>query len=516
VKRPKLAIIFCVIMVLVLMASAFACNGDKTTTPSGGDSKYGGTMTIIFPYMGASLGWPATASGGYNMWQQFSLESLVIQNEDGSFTPRLATSWDIADDKSSITFHLREGVKFHDGSALTAEVVKWNYEALKAAAKTTTVYWDSFEVLNTYTLKVNLNAFTNWSLTDFGFTASNYIVSKEAYEKNGEDWSRNNMVGTGPFKQVDWEQDDHITFEKNTDYWNEGKPYLDKINALCVVDAMTQQTTFISGGADVLQSEGDKKVADLAAQGYTYYARPVGVTGLFPDSKNDDSPLSNIKVREAIEYAIDKETLAKTLAGGMMTPAYLMAYKGQSAYDPSLTRKYDPDKAKQLLIEAGYPNGVEFEIVPIPVAMFTDQGTAIQAQLATVGINVTTTGITDAKFYEYYAGEYHNAAILSAVSGGVPNVIQSLSLFFNPEYTSYRSVWRSDAYIAAFNAAKDTEELETDKAQAVMKAIYDDELIIPLFESQEAWVIQSNVKGLFDYWPAGLQMIAPENAWLEK
>jgi peptide/nickel transport system substrate-binding protein len=542
--RSLVTRVFCLVLILATLASAVACSTATTTSATSTTTstatatstatstttatttatstttvasapKTGGTLKVIYPYMGTSLGWPAASLGGYNLYQQFCFEGLLTQNMDGSISPRLATSYTIADDLKSITFTLRQGVKFHDGTTFDANAVKFSLEALRDAKKGDAVYISSVDVIDPYTAKVNFTQWTNWLVNDF---ASWYMLSPTAFQTNGLDWMKTHMVGTGAFKEGAWQQDVEITFLKNADYWQPGKPYLDKIIVDSVTDSVTAQATILAGDADILNTEADQKVIDLKAKGLSAVSREVGVCDGFVDSKNPASVFANQKLREAVEYAIDKNTLAKALSGGFLKPDSQMIAASMNAYNPALPdRSYDPAKAKQLMTDAGYPNGFSFTIYPVPVPLFNDQAVAIQAELKKVGIIADVQMITDAKFGALVTQPSPaNSLVLAAVSSAVPNWLQALSGFFNPNYTLYPSMLRTDAYIAIFNAAAATKTYDIGKTQAVLKQIYDEEMVIPTFSSSEAWVFQPYVKGAWDNWAAGLQMWSPENTWINK
>jgi peptide/nickel transport system substrate-binding protein len=484
-----------------------------TTTTPPKTPKAGGNLRIIYPYFGDQIGWPAGQGRATISWQ-LCFDTLLTQQMDGTLGYALATGYKIGDDLKSVTFTLRQGVKFHDGSPFNAEAVKWNIDQLKAAKVGDTRYMDSVDVLGDYTVRINVNTWLNWLVTDF---TSMWMVSPTAYQKNGVDWIKNNMVGTGPFIQVSYQLDTELKLKKNPDYWIKGKPLVDTVDIMCVTDSMTAQATILSGGADILNTEADQKVISLKQSGLQAITRPVGVMAIWPDSANPASPLANLKVREAMEYAIDKETIAKTIEGGFFIPAYQMAPPNVSAYSTAITgRKYDPAKAKQLLTEAGYPNGFEFTLVPVPVQMFNDCAVAVQADMAKVGIKANLQMITIATFGSYVMGDWKNTGVLAAVSSAIPNWAQALSGFFAPNNGVFTPTLRSDAFIKAYNAAATTKEYDIAKTQALLKQIYDDQMVIPTFASGEAWVYQSYVKGAWDVWPAGLQMYSLADCWLDK
>ena len=174
-----------------------------------------------------------------------------------------------------------------------------------------------------------------------------------------------NPVGTGPFKFVSYDVDVSYKVMKNPDYWakdDKGNqlPYLDGIEYIYIADTMTQEMSMENGEADMLMGIAPgKTAADLASLGLNMeYAMDMPVC-LIPDTANSDSPWSNQKVREAVEYAIDRETIAKALGYGYWQAPYQIPPRD---FQPmilisTLGRKYNLDKAKQLLTEAGYPTG---------------------------------------------------------------------------------------------------------------------------------------------------------------
>src|ERR1035437_6549804 len=333
-----------------------------TVTP-----KYGGQLKVIYATgPGTSIGMPQEAVGGTVATEQLSLETLFREDIDGSLNPLLATSMDVAPDGSSITIHLRQGVKFQDGSDWNAQALKWNWDQVKSIGMNANVsdYWKSVQVIDDYTFKVNYTVWQNVALKSLGENWT-YIVSPTAFTKNGIDWMRQNMVGTGPFQQKSYQRDVQYDSTKFAQYWQTGKPYLDGVQLLYVADEMTRIALFESGGADALVGVPDSLHSNLAAQGYNVLHQPTGNLSLVPDSNNADSPWSNLKVRQAAEYAIDKTSLTSVQGHGFMTPSYQLPTPYATVYDKNFSgdKKYDVAKAKQLLIDAGYPNGFKTTII---------------------------------------------------------------------------------------------------------------------------------------------------------
>jgi peptide/nickel transport system substrate-binding protein len=215
--------------------------------------------------------------------------------------------------KISITLHLFKGVKFHDGTDFNAQAVKWNLDKSMAPGSTnigSTTAWKSIEVIDDYTVRINLKSRQNTLVRTFADGIS-FSVSPTAFQKNGADWMNYNMVGTGPFIQKDFQRDVSLTFTRNPNYWERGKPYLDGVQILYVTDTMTQEALFKSGGADILQCANDFMASRMQTAGFKVIAQPSTGSTLVPDSMNADSPWSKLKVRQAAEFAIDKESIVK-------------------------------------------------------------------------------------------------------------------------------------------------------------------------------------------------------------
>ena len=280
----------------------------------------------------------------------------------------------------SVTFKLRQGVKFHDGSDFNAEAVKWAFDQAKTGVNvSSTRPWKSFEVLDNYTLKINFTEWQNYLMRSFG-ALTTLIVSPTAYQKNGLEWMRTHMVGTGPFMQTDYQRDVTLKTTKFKDYWGTGKPYLDGVEINYVADQLTRMALFKTGGGDVM-AVIPQDGADLKAAGYPILNAPGGVQMLIPDSLNADSPWSNSKVRMAAEYAIDKESLNNAFGYGFTQTAYQISPPSNKAYIANLQgRKYDLAKAKQLMADAGYPNGFKSTLIGT-MASQKDTLITIQAML---------------------------------------------------------------------------------------------------------------------------------------
>lgn len=490
-----------------------------TAPPAPTDQKYGGTMRLIQPMApGAPIGWVAETSGESLRTMQLSLEILLTGQLDGSLTPGLATSYEVNTDPDnpSLTLQLRKGVKFHDGSDFNAQVVKWNLEQTKAGPTMTgsTVYWKSFDVIDDYTIRINFTTWQNRIMTGFGMPSS-YMVSRAAFEKNGIEWMRWNMVGTGPFIHKEFQRDVTTKTVRNPSYWDTGKPYLDGVQYLYVADEMTRVALFRSGGAEQLDLAGNGRIAnDLKAVGYRIESQLGGTNVLIPDSMNSDSPWSNAKVRQAAEYAIDKEALSRTFGFGYTQAAYQLPSPSTNVYDPDFAgRKYDIAKARQLLAEAGYPNGFKTRLISSGAGNTRDIMVAIQSYLDKVGIQAELEFPEPAKLVQYTMGTWKNALIYQYIFEW-PNYNYGLNLWFGVPTAWFQSLKKPEGWKEAMAASLVTTEPDKGMMQKLVGMAFDDAMVIPLSYPAQLSAVTNNVRDTGIYSRIQNYFWNPQNAWL--
>ncbi len=491
------------------------------TSTTAAPSKYGGRIRWVQPVgPGTAIGWIAEAAGESLRTMQLSIETLVSGQADGSMAPGLATSYDINTDpaNASATFHLRKGVKFQDGSDFNAQAVKWNLETTKAGAAnaSTTMYWKSFDIIDDYTIRLNFTTYQNRIMMGLGMPATN-MVSQAAFTKNGVDWMRVNMVGTGPFTQSSYQRDVVTKTLRNQNYWDTGKPYLDEVDYVYVADEMTRVALFKSGGAEVLDLNYNGRIAnELKTSGYTIESLLGGCNMLLPDSLNANSPWSNIKVRQAAEYAIDKVTLTNSFGFGYWKPAYQMPSPGSVVYDPNFSgaRAYDVAKAKQLLSEAGYPDGFKTKIIA-GNTVNRDIIVAIQAYLAKIGIQASLEFPEIAQFQGFQQGTWDNA-LLYATIFEYPNFNYNLNLYFSTSSAWYKSVKKPDGWKAALDASLITPTADKAVIQKLVRMLYDDETVITLNYPSFISAMTNNVRDTGIYTRITNYYWVPQNAYLAK
>ena len=502
----------------VLTVAALAACSNKITSTSGTSSsstpKYGGTLKLIDPSApSVSIGYPPELlTSGANTTTAAFLEGLLRQKADGTIIPWLAESYKVADDLKSVTFKLRKGVKFHDGSDFTTEIAKWNIDNIIAAK--VEPLWTSVDMIDDDTIRINFSA---WRNTLFGGLVDNCImISKTAFDKNGLDWVRKNPVGTGPFKFVSFQPDVSCKGVRNPDYWQEGKPYLEGVEILYIVDGTTRKAAMQTGEADMVSLNADKLAADLRDAGLTVDMVLTQTAVLIPDSINPDSPWSKQKVREAAEYAINREAMAKALSYGFWSATYQIPAPGLPAYNPNFTlaRKYDPGKAKQLLAEAGYPDGFKTTLVG-GFHYNKDVGVAIQGYLAEAGIIVNIESPEMPKFAaDYMWGSWKNAVLLT-LTAGQPNYNYSLNFFFGPGRELFKSWERPPEYLKALDASINTPAPDASLMRAATDILTEQAALIPTYVDGPGYAYQPYVKDTHVK-EAGSPIWLPEQIWLDK
>ncbi|MCR4393342.1 MAG: ABC transporter substrate-binding protein, partial [Dehalococcoidales bacterium] len=330
--------------------------------------KRGGLLKII--YTGGSvtnIGNPGLlVTPSDSIYNSPAVEMLIAPDDKGNLNPLLATSWDINSNQTppNIVFHLRKGVKFHDGTDFNAEAVKFNLDLARTGERSTNLSSiTSVEVIDDYTVRVNLTAFDYTILTNLASSSVGWIVSPTAIQTHDKEWTTTHPVGTGPFRFVSYNRDVSVKYERFDGYWQAGKPYLDGVEFEIVADQMTGLLAFKSGEGQVLPVVQAKDADSLKQEGFTVIIAPASVVDLVPSSADPKSPLSDLRVRRAIDYAIDKKAIASSLGYGYYEPANQPFVSSVWAYNPEVVGyPYNPAKAKELLKEAGYPNGFKIPI----------------------------------------------------------------------------------------------------------------------------------------------------------
>jgi peptide/nickel transport system substrate-binding protein len=412
-------------------------------------------------------------------------EPLLNIDGKGNLTPALATSWDVDTANKTITWHLREGVKFHDGTDWNAEAALWTFQITKDAGKLQySELITSMEVIDDYTLRFNLTQYNNRLIRYF--STSIYYFSPTAFEINGKAWARTHPVGTGPFKCVEFKRDNYMKYEKFADYWRSGRPYLDGLDVRFIPQEMTASASMQAGEIDYWQGPAVKTtVLELREKGFKDENFGLFLNILIPDAKNPNSPFASKKVREAVEYAIDREAMAGGILLGLGEATYQVApYTSPLVYDPNYKgRQYDPEKAKQLLAEAGYAAGFKPKLVTMALA---SQGIApaIQNYLAAVGIEAEV-DVADMGRFMTMVSEGWEGLLWNYVYASNPDYVSPFLSTLGPPPTTpaFPSMGRTPEYEALCEQIKSAQDDESEQAivKKMIKQLGEDATVIPIF-----------------------------------
>lgn len=375
-------------------------NDNKSSESSDGPV-YGGTLEVASYLSPSVIGYTPECGSNTNMqYLRLNFNSLCNYDEKGELCPDLATEWSADYDTKTLTFKLREGVKFSDGADFNAEAVKWNIEQYQEAMRTEVAEVASIETPDDYTVIIHLSDWNSSALNSIAYMV--YYMSPEAVEENGIEWARENPVGTGPFLLKEWNKGVRLSYVKNETYFEEGKPYLDGINMNIIDDSTTLLNTFKNHEVDILAHCDYTRVnMELDSLGYTKLGNLTGIgcegTGLICSSAGD-TPWADTLVRQAMCYAIDVDALVEAIGFGYQIKINQWAVEGASTCSPDVKGyEYDPEKAVELLKQAGYENGFE-------TTLFSERSdgyaVAIAEYLNEVGIKTNVEQIDDNKLSE--------------------------------------------------------------------------------------------------------------------
>ncbi|MDF1717995.1 MAG: ABC transporter substrate-binding protein [Antarcticimicrobium sp.] len=422
-------------------------------------------------------------------------EGLTRFMGDGSVVPGLAESWDISDDGLSYTFHLHDGVMFHDGTTMDAEDVKFSLDRARAedsanAQKALFAGIAEVTVVDPLTVTVTLSEPNGSFLFNMAWGDA-VIVAPESIEG-----IKQTPVGTGAFRFSEWVQGDKIVLEKNADYW--GTPAkLDEATFKFISDPTAAFAAVMAEDVDVFsgfpapenlpQFEADPRFQVLvgSTEGETILS-----------TNNKQPPFDNVKVREAVAHAIDRQAIIDGAMFGYGTPIGTHFAPHNPAYvDLTGQSAFDPELSKKLLAEAGLPDGFETTLHLPPPSYARRGGEIIAAQLAQVGITAEIVNVEWAQWLEtVFRGKNFG---LSIVSHTEP---MDIGIYARPEYYFQYDNPEFQELMTTLNATTDPAK-RTEMLQQAQKIIADDYVNGYLFQLAALSVAKAGVQGLWSNAP---------------
>ena len=427
-----------------------------------------------------------------NEVQQNCYEGLLNYDLQGNVLPGLAESWEYDADTLTYTIKLRDDVVFHNGSKFTAEDAAFSMEIGKQTGRMSLScnYIESTEVVDETTLKVTLTA--NYSPFLYFLAINLPIISKDYYTNGDMDGT---MMGTGPYKFVSYTPGDKVVFEKFDGYYKETDGNVKNLIFKIVPDANTQFIALESGDLNLsrdfsmnnIQSILDNPELDIytGESGNIYY---MGIN-------QSHAPLDNALVRQAINYAIDREFIIEACEEGYAEVANSIANKGMLGYtEDAKYYEYNPEKAKELLAQAGYPDGFTIDLPIITKeGKFKKAAEVVKEDLNAIGIKVELAVKDTAGFNDDFKKSNFALAVTSLnLSQDAHHATMS---FTDTGYLNYFNI--NDAWINEQSSiAANEQDPEVRKAiyHDILCKVADDALYAPLYYPQKVWAITSGLK----------------------
>lgn len=525
-------------MLLIMSLFLAACGADDAETSSSETGKDSSTNTDSSTTDNSSSSTPqvlvfgrgadsvsldpgiVTDGESFKVTQNVFETLLNFGEQDTTINPGLAKEWEVSEDGLIYTFQLQEGVKFHDGTDFNADAVIKNINRWKGGKEEDFYYFNSMfkaegeDIIKDvtaegdYTVVFTLSRpqapfLKNLAMSPFG------IGSPTAFEAAGDKFG-DNPVGTGPFKFTDWKRNDSITIEKFEDYWQEGFPKLDKVIFRSIPDNSARLNELMAGNIDLADgvnpSDGKTVEGDSALQLIERPSMNIGYLGL----TNTRAPFDNKLVRQAVNYAIDKQAIVDAFFEGRAEVAANPMPSSISGYNDAISPyPYDPEKAKSLLAEAGY-DGKEIELwaMPVPRPYMPDGAKVaevIQKNLEDVGIPSKIVTFEWATYLEKAKNGEADAFMLgwTGDNGDADNFIYTLLDKDNIGSNNYAYYTNEEVHELLIQAQSETDEnVRNELYKKAQEIIHDDAPWVPLAHSTPLLAAKAGVNGFLPH-PTG-------------
>lgn len=459
-----------------------AAENESAETESGGAIQQGGSLVIAIPQVQNTFFMPQSTTTSDRFGAQPVLESLGRADAEGNYYPWLAEEFITDAENLTFTIKLRDGVNFTDGSPCDAEAVAWNIQQYIDNGKASEIGTpEEVRVVDDLTVEIQYGEWANnWD----NVIGDIFICSKEAYEKNGEEWCQTHAVGTGPFLLESFVMDNKITYTKNENYRIEGQPYLDRLEIDMITDMNTMMSALLNNEVGIaMKFENEAIINSIKQAGFesigTRNANVADIKHIIWNSKSDKHPMGDLRVRQAVMHAIQWDEVANALSGGLGEATPLFCTKDSWAYSPDAEfYEYDLDLAKQLLAEAGYPDGYETTIYT--KSTDNDTATAFQAILAQIGIKAEVNTVDSSVLAAMQAEDDIDGFIANRGASKMDFTNNYIRLYSSEGIKNHGIMLRPPEFEEPLFAARSAKTLEEKKEnlQKAAKALVQDYVMI--------------------------------------
>lgn len=532
------------LMLLLVSTVLYGCNGgddgaDGDSGETGGEGESTEEKILVFGRGGDSVSLdPITVTDGESFKVTKNIFDTLVNfgEQDTEIEGALASDWTAEEDGLTYVLTLEEGVKFHDDTDFNAEAVVANFERWAAGDADSFPYYqsmfggfgdeeghviESVEATGDYEVTISLKRpmapfLKNLAMSPFG------IASPTAFEELGESFG-DNPVGTGPFEFVEWKRNDLVRIQKFEDYWVEGEPKLDEVVFRSIPDNSGRLNALLAGEIDLADGINPSDAATIEGDdNLQLFERPsmnVGYLGLTNTREPFDDPL----VRRAMNHAIDRQALVDAFFEGRGEVAKNPMPPVISGYNDDIEGyEYDPERAKELLEEAGLGDGFEMELwaMPVPRPYMPDGqkvAEAIQSNLAEVGITANIVSYEWATYLEKAANGEADAFLLgwTGDNGDADNFLYVLldqDNIGSNNYTYYENQELHDIFIEAQTEVD--EDVRNELYMQAQEIIHEDAPWVPLAHSTPLLAGGSNIVD-FKAHPTGSDKLASVDMEME-
>jgi len=487
----KKTVLFLVCLLLILTVG---------TVQAGEEPVYGGSLRVALEGEPPGLD-PTTNPAAIidRIVYNNLFEGLVKFNRHGKIVPSLAKSWQVSDDGRTYTFELHEGVKFHNGQPFTAADVKYTLDLARNPENKTKTHKEyykhimSVESTDDYTVRIALDSVNSMFLYDLA-RGDSVILPKDMQSE-----MKTHPVGTGPFKFKQWIKGDHVTLVKFGGYYRKDVPFLDEAIFKFIDTAPARNAALKAGDIDVIGYIASPETAVEFDRDPRFKVYAGVTTGdVIMSTNNSRKPFSDVRVRRAMAHAIDRKAIIEGAMFGYGTPiGSHMSPINPSYVDLTWMYPHDPEKAKQLLTEAGYPDGFEAVIkLPSMYPYSVRSGEIITDLFKRVGIKLKIELI---EWGQWIDRVYRNADYDLTVIGHVEAF--DIGIYANPAYYFRYDNPRFQEVIKKARGSVDTEEQK--KLYAIAQYILAEDAVNGfLFAAPSLPAMRKEVMGWWEDYPA--------------